>query len=160
MEGTVTAEAGDRAVDYAGVYFLEDIIADPKLLHYAGAIVFYNNISLFDHFKEHFFALFGLQIQSDPLFVAVYICIIKALSVFKRRKSARIVTALRVFDFDNIGSQVSQEHGAVRARHYTGQVKNCDIAQCVHKLSPLIGLDADKTAGQACLGPIPLLTSH
>ncbi len=56
--GTVAPETRDLGIDELVVDLFEHVVAEPQLIHDAGAVIFDNHIGLADHlFKE----LFGLR---------------------------------------------------------------------------------------------------
>ena len=134
--GAVAAKARDRRIDDAGIDLLQDIIAQSQLVHHAGAVVFHHDIRFFDKLLEDLLALRGLQVQGDPLFVAVDVGKIDALpltiQIFGTEGgiAAGVVTAFGNLDLDDVCAHVSQHHGAEGAGKHTGQVENRQVLQC------------------------------
>ena len=151
--GTVAAEAGDRRIDDAGIDLLQDIIAQPQLVHHAGAVVFHHDIRFFDKLLEDLLALRGLQVQGDPLFVAVDVGKIDAfpltIQIFGTEGgiAAGVVTAFGDLDLDDVCAHVSQHHGAEGAGKHTGQVENGQVLQC-HMFTHVTALHPQR--GSSC----------
>ena len=151
--GTVAAKAGDRRIDDAGIDLLQDIIAQSQLVHHAGAVVFHHDIRFFDKLLEDLLALRGLQVQGDPLFVAVDVGKIDAfpltIQIFgtEGRIAAGVVTAFGDLDLDDVCAHVSQHHGAEGAGKHTGQVENCQVLQC-HMFTHVTALHPQR--GSSC----------
>ena len=151
--GTVAAKAGDRRIDDAGIDLLQDIIAQSQLVHHAGAVVFHHDIRFFDKLLEDLLALRGLQVQGDPLFVAVDVGKIDAfpltIQIFgtERGIAAGVVTAFGDLDLDDVCAHVSQHHGAEGAGKHTGQVENRQVLQC-HMFTHVTALHPQR--GSSC----------
>ena len=151
--GTVAAKAGDRRIDDAGIDLLQDIIAQPQLVHHAGAVVFHHDIRFFDKLLEDLLALRGLQVQGDPLFVAVDVGKIDAfpltIQIFGAEGgiAAGVVTAFGDLDLDDVCPHVSQHHGAEGAGKHTGQVENRQVLQC-HMFTHVTALHPQR--GSSC----------
>ena len=151
--GTVAAKARDRRIDDAGIDLLQDIIAQAQLVHHAGAVVFHHDIRFFDKLLEDLLALRGLQVQGDPLFVAVDVGKIDAfpltIQIFgtERGIAAGVVTAFGDLDLDDVCAHVSQHHGAEGAGKHTGQVENRQVLQC-HMFTHVTALHPQR--GSSC----------
>ena len=151
--GTVAAEAGDRRIDDAGIDLLQDIIAQPQLVHHAGAVVFHHDIRFFDKLLEDLLTLRGLQVQGDPLFVAVDVGKIDAfplaVQIFGTEGgiAAGVITAFGDLDLDDVCAHVSQHHGAEGAGKHTGQVENGQVLQC-HMFTHVTALHPQR--GSSC----------
>ena len=151
--GTVAAKARDRRIDDAGIDLLQDIIAQSQLVHHAGAVVFHHDIRFFDKLLEDLLALRGLQVQGDPLFVAVDVGKIDAfpltIQIFgtERGIAAGVVTAFGDLDLDDVCAHVSQHHGAEGAGKHTGQVENRQVLQC-HMFTHVTALHPQR--GSSC----------
>ena len=151
--GTVAAKARDRRIDDAGIDLLQDIIAQSQLVHHAGAVVFHHDIRFFDKLLEDLLALRGLQVQGDPLFVAVDVGKIDAfpltIQIFGTEGgiAAGVVTAFGNLDLDDVCAHVSQHHGAEGAGKHTGQVENRQVLQC-HMFTHVTALHPQR--GSSC----------
>ena len=151
--GTVAAKARDRRIDDAGIDLLQDIIAQSQLVHHAGAVVFHHDIRFFDKLLEDLLALRGLQVQGDPLFVAVDVGKIDAfpltIQIFGTEGgiAAGVVTAFGDLDLDDVCAHVSQHHGAEGAGKHTGQVENGQVLQC-HMFTHVTALHPQR--GSSC----------
>ena len=122
--GARTAEAGAGCIDQAGVDFFQDIPAQTEFFHGAGAVVFYNYVSLFNHFFEDFAMFRILEVQGHGAFVAVQAHEVSGFGAQERGESAGVITYFRRLDFDYVGAEVSHHHSAVRTSQYAGQIKN------------------------------------
>ena len=151
--GTVAAKARDRRIDDAGIDLLQDIIAQSQLVHHAGAVVFHHDIRFFDKLLEDLLALRGLQVQGDPLFVAVDVGKIDAFPLTiqilgtEGGIAAGVVTAFGNLDLDDVCAHVSQHHGAEGAGKHTGQVENGQVLQC-HMFTHVTALHPQR--GSSC----------
>ena len=122
--GARTAEAGAGCIDQAGVDFFQDIPAQTEFFHGAGAVVFYNYVSLFHHFFEDFAMFRIFEVQGHGAFVAVQAHEVSGLGTHERGESAGVIAYFRRLDFDYVSAEVSHHHGAVRTSQYAGQIKN------------------------------------
>ena len=117
------AEAGDCAVDYRGIYFLENIVAETELFHGAGTVVLNNNVGLLYKLFENLFSFGSLEIERAAELASVEVCIINAVFVNKRAHFARIVAAGRVFELNYGRAHIGHYHSAVGACKNTRKVE-------------------------------------
>ena len=128
-QGAGVAEAGNRAVDDAGVDLFQNIIAQAQLFHGAGAVVLQNHVGLLHQFLEDLLALGLLQVQSDAHLAAVEVGVIHAVAVDERSHFAGIVAALGIFDLDDRGAQVSHQYRRIGACQHAAQIQDDNAVQ-------------------------------
>ncbi len=115
---TVAAEAGDRAVDEAGVGLGQHVVAEPQLLHRAGAVVLRQHVGVAHHPQQDVLALRVLQVQGDAALVAVHHQERRRHAVDARLAvAARVVAAGQLLDLDDVGAHVGEHQPGGRAGH-------------------------------------------
>ena len=95
---------------------------------------------------QHRPALFGLQIEGDALLVAVDAEEIGAPAADERLPRPGVVAVARVFDLDDLGAHVAEEHGAERTGEDAGEIEDAQPGERQraggigrHELSASIG---------------------
>ena len=74
----------------------------------------------------------GLEVEGDAFLAAVAAAKESAHAVDQRGYQACVVAGARVFDLDDLGAQVAQEHGADCAGEEAGQVKDAGGVEGEH----------------------------
>ena len=82
--GTGLPVAGRRGINQTRVDFFEHVVAQAQFFHRTRAVVFNQNVHLFDQGFENLFALGGFQVEGKALLVAVQAHEISALTIFVR----------------------------------------------------------------------------
>ena len=116
------AESGNGGIDDVRPYLPGFFIGQAQFFHRPGRKIFDDNVTLFHQAEGDFFPFRGFQIQGNTVFIAVQVSKIPAFVVFKRQVMARIIAASRPFHLNDPGTQISKEHGAVRAGIYMRKI--------------------------------------
>src|SRR4029453_2127705 len=131
VAGAVLARAGaserrDRAVHQPRVDRRQLVVAQAEGLHRAGPEVLDQDVGAGDHALEDRHALRRLEVERHVPLVAVDDQERRGLPVLVRRPRARLVAARGVFDLDDVGAEIGQEHAAERAGQHPGEVEHAD----------------------------------
>jgi hypothetical protein len=126
----VTAVSGHRAVDQAGVDFLEDVVAQPQPFQGAAAVVLGQDVGLLHHGQQDLASLRMLQVEGDAALVAVQDHERRRHAVHARLAvAARIVAAGELFDLDHVGAHIGQHHAARGAGHDLREFEHAHAGQ-------------------------------
>ena len=118
-------EPRDRAVHDRRIYLSHLLVAQSEPLERARPEVLDEDVRLLRHSLRELASTIGSEIHHDAAFVAVDAEKCGRLPFDERRThTARIVTAVGFFDFDDVRAHVAEHHGAVRPRHNLGQIEN------------------------------------
>ena len=133
--GPRLAEAGDRAVDQAGVHFLERGVIEAVLGEAAHLVVLDQHIRALDQPLHHRLPLGRGEVERDralpPVGRHVVGGIVGGLAAARiaqegRPPAARVVAHARPFDLDHIGAEIGQQLACPGARQDAAQVEHLE----------------------------------
>jgi len=128
----VVAEAADGAVDDPGIDLLEVLEVKAHLLHRRGPEVLDDHVCLLDHLHENVLGLLVLEVQDDPLLVAVQADEVAAEILVhltgERPEFPGVVTVGRL-DVDDLGPEVGEDHRCRGGRKHVTHVNDTDSFQ-------------------------------
>ena len=127
--GTGLAEPRNRAVDEPGIERGEGFEANSETVGGARLEALDHDVRDRGHLLERREALGRLQIERHRALVPVPQHERRALAAHERRRAAHVVPALGVFDLDNVGAVVGEDHRAVRAGEVDGEVQHPEVLQ-------------------------------
>ncbi len=123
--GTGAAEAGDGAIDQAGIDRAEGVVADAEAIHHAGAEVLHHHVGARDEAVDDVDCGRLLQIEREAAFVAVDRQPRRrhaSVGPFAGEGRAAHVLALTTFDLDDVGAEQGKLVAAVGAGEDLGEV--------------------------------------
>ena len=110
-----------------GLVARNSFLTQTEALHRSRAKIFDQHVGAFREAPKERDAFLRFEIDGDALFVSIDAKKIGALSASKwRTPTARIVADTGLFDFDNLGAQVAEKHGAVGTGQDAGEIENSD----------------------------------
>ena len=119
-----------RAIDQARVETPQRRVVQPEALHHTGAEIFDHHVHRAHQLAHRLFARSIFKIERDAALVAVHAQKKHALAAQKRRaERAQLVAAMRLFDLDDVGAKVTQQHGAVGSGHHPREVEHTDTRE-------------------------------
>ena len=104
------AEARDIGVDDPGIDLPHGLIGKAQLLQHAHLVVLADHIRSLQQAAEDFLALLRLQVQRDPVLVAVEAGVEAALAVFHGSPGADLIPRTRALDLDDLCAVIGQVH--------------------------------------------------
>ncbi len=113
------------AVDEIGVASLQRFVVDPQAGRSALRHVVMDHVGYLGQPHHHFETFGVLDVDGDVLLAAL-------ASEERHARHAHAVTAHR-FDLDDLGTQVAEDHGAVRTGQVLAEVQHDDAAQRPHQ---------------------------
>src|SRR6185369_14756361 len=121
--GAVLAEAGDGAVDDAGVALARLRVGQAQTLQRAGAVVLEDDVGARDELEKELLAPWMLEIHLDTLLVAVQAHEIRGLAARQRRppRAGDVARALGL-ELDHSGAEVGEHGGAEGAGESVAQI--------------------------------------
>lgn len=123
------AEAGDRGIDEARVGGTEGLRADAESLGDAGTEIFNDYIGLCGDALGEFAVRSEFQIENGAFLIAVQPQEVGAYAVEEGRTPAPGFVAAWLFDLDDAGAEIGQEHGAHGARDGAGEIEDLDTLE-------------------------------
>ena len=112
--GAVLAEARDRAEDDVRLQLAQPFVAEAHLVHDPGAEILQDDVGGLDQRGEDLLAALVAQIEAEAFLAAVVDREIDALAAHQRRRLAGFLAA-QLFDLDDLGAEVGEDHAAARA---------------------------------------------
>ena len=116
------SECRDAAVHQSGVSPPNGGLVQAEPCHRPGAEVLYQNISTLGEASRHLQVRTVAQVEHDAALVAVDAEEVGAFVIDERRSPHSGVVALGSFDLDDVGTQVTEGHGAKRSGQYPGEI--------------------------------------
>ena len=123
------AEAGDGAVDDAGVVSVDGRIVDTQALGDGGPIGFEDDVGVLKELAGNRAALGRGQIEGDAALVGVDLIEIDAVLAIGRHVMPAGVADDRGFDLDDVGTQFRKHLRGPRARQQPAEVNDTDALQ-------------------------------
>ncbi len=108
-------EAGDRAVDQAGIGGRQHIVREAQPLHDPGAIVLEQDVGAFEQRQQHRTTGIGAQIERDAALAAVIGDEVR--TVIAAAEAAERVAGGRL-DFDDLGAEIGEHQPGERCRDH------------------------------------------
>ncbi len=123
-----------------GIDLLEILPVKAHLLHRRGPEVLDDHVGLLDHLDEDVLGLLVLEVQDDPLLVAVQADEVAAeILVHLTGEGPELpgVVAVGRLDVDDLGPEVGEDHRCRGGRQHVAQVDDADSFQrSWHVISP------------------------
>src|SRR5688500_381736 len=124
-----TSERGDRAVDEPRVVGGQRAVAEPELLHGAGADVLDQHVRPLREALDDGDPLGRLEVHRDAALVAVVDDVTGRLAVLVRRPRARLVADGRVLDLHHVGAHVAEQRATIRTGKDAREVDDLDAIE-------------------------------
>ena len=131
-KGSVLPPAGKRAIDQPRIDVAQRLVIGAQPRRHAGPEAFDQHIGGFDQLVQDGTSRIGFQVDDDALLAAVAAAKENAHPLNQRRHPAGVVAALRVFDLDDFGAQVAQQHRADGAGQEARQIEDAGGVQGFH----------------------------
>ena len=123
------AKARHGRVNHTRVVRANALVVQPHALDHTGAEIFHHDVGFCSQLVGDLETGWVFQVQGNAFFVAVEHCKTIRLAIDLGLKLARGVAFVGVFEFDDIGPHVRQDHAAVRASQHIGQIQNTQFRQ-------------------------------
>ena len=125
--GAILAEAGDRAIDQAGVQRRQDLVVDTQAAHHAGAVILDQHVGGHDQAVQHLASAGAAEVDADGALAAV------ESGEAGRRVSARPqsewVAGTGRLDFHHVGAERRQQHAGVRSGDEGGDLDDAHAGE-------------------------------
>ena len=127
--GARAAEAGDAAIDQAGVDLLQRFVTEAQSVHRVLEKILDQHVDLADQRAEDVFAAFVLQIYGDAALVAVDHHEGGRLALVGGHEAAGVVAAARPFHLDDVGAEIGEMHRRRWPRQVHGDVQHLNARE-------------------------------
>src|SRR5216684_818068 len=118
--GAVLPEPGDRNQDDVALQLAQPVIAEAHFLHDPGPEVLQHHIGSRHQGGKDLLAALGPHVEAHALLAAVVDREIDALAAHHRLGFARLLAA-QLFDLDDLGAEIREDHAAARPGLVPGQ---------------------------------------
>lgn len=131
--GSGSSEGGDGGVDEAGIEGAEGVETEAEAVHDAGAEVFDDDVGAAGDGVDEGAGVGGFEVEGGGLFVAVHgEKIGRPVAEEGGTPGAGFVAGGGIFDFDDAGAEISQEHGAEGTGDGAGEVEHEETIEGSH----------------------------
>ena len=131
--GTGLTEAGNGTHDQLRMLRCERCVVEPDPGQRARPEILDHHVALRDQPVENRAPFRILEVEGDAFLVPVDAEKVRAFAADERRAPAAGVVALpRLFDLDDAGAHVRENHRAVRPREHAGQIENGSAFKWLH----------------------------
>ena len=132
---TGCAKAGYRGINEAGLLLPQSVIVQAESGHHPRAIILHHHISLSGECPHDIPGAAIFEIEHDTALVPVDRPIAGTLHPLPFAHTPSSIAAGRL-DLDDIGSQVSKQHGAKRPGHDLGKFQDANSGECLFHSFP------------------------
>jgi hypothetical protein len=115
-------EAGDLAIDEAGIVAAQLLVAESQALHGALAVILDDNVSVDQQPAQRRLGGLLLEVEDDAALVAVHHHEGGGFAVDVGRQEAAAVVALRLFHLHDVGTHVGEHQPANGTGHDMGEL--------------------------------------
>ena len=117
------------AINQPRVVCAQLLISEAVFFHGPAPQILDQDVGCHRQIVGEFLPLFRFQVDHDAFLVSVRDLEIGAFAVLERRAEMTQVVALRAFDLDHLGAQVTQDHGAPRPGQNAGKIENANTGE-------------------------------
>src|SRR5580658_7434673 len=127
---SVASVSRHRSVDQPGIGSRDGRVIQPEPRHHAGGEILQYNVGTIDDLARDPPPLLLLQIERDAFLTAIGPQIRRALLLRHHwAYPPEIVAAVGLFDFDDLGTEIGEEHGAERPSDEVAEIGDSDAGE-------------------------------